>query len=258
MRTLYRLLLGWRDAQRGVPCRLNGVTYRLDAHNDLRLTPDYEARVAAFLRQHVAPGAVCLDVGANVGAYVLQLAHWSRPTGRIIAFEPNPGARAVLERHIRLNQIGDRVVVVPAAVGATAGEAVLHAVDSSVMSRLAVPNREIADRVSPITVPVVTLDAYCQTHSAEPDWLLIDIEGFEIAALDGARELIQRRAGSLGIVVEMHPGDWGIAGTTRADAESLLAELGLHPVSLTGQDDPLAQHGAVYLARDGALRVGDG
>jgi len=233
---------------RGIPWDINGATFRVDPHHRHRFGQDYEAPVASFLRERVKPGAVCLDVGANVGVYVLQFAHWSRPTGRVVAFEPNPGTREVLQHHIQLNGLTERVEVVPVALGASCGKAPLYGADTDGMSRLGAPNQAIADRVTAMTVPVLTLDDYCEAGGLAPDWLLIDIEGFEIAALAGARQLIKSRGKTLGIIVEMHPNVWASADTTRDDAESLLDELGLRAVPLTGQTEPLNAYGLVYLA----------
>ena len=115
------------------------------------------------------------------------------------------------------------------------------------MSRLGTPNESIAEQVNEIKVPIVTLDEYCRQQGLLPDWLFIDIEGFEIKALIGARELIKSRKDRLGIVVEMHPNVWASADTTRALAEATLTELGLRAVPLTGQADPLGDYGIVYL-----------
>jgi FkbM family methyltransferase len=247
MRPAYESFLDWSSGGRGIPWAINGVTYRIDPRHRHRLGQEYDPPVAAFLRERVRPGAVCLDVGANVGVYVLQLAHWSRPNGRIVAFEPNPGARAVLQRHVALNGLTQRVTVVPAAVGAEAGPATLFAADADGMSRLAAPNAALAGQAAPISVPVVTLDGYCEAEGLTPDWLLIDIEGFEISALRGARGLIQKRRSALGIVVEMHPDVWDSAKTPRPVAEATLAELALRAVPLTGQRDPFGEHGQVWL-----------
>ena len=247
LRPAYESFLDWSGNGRGIPWEINGETYRVDPHHRQRLGQNYDASVAEFLRERVVRGALCIDVGANVGVYVLQFARWSGPTGRIVAFEPNPSARTVLHRHIQMNGLTEQVTVVPNAVGASIGEAILYAADADGMSRLGAPNKEIADRVSPLTVPVVTLDAYCETDRLKPDWLLIDIEGVEICALAGAKRLIQSRRGQMGIIVEMHPNVWGSADTTRDTAETLLAELGLEPVPLTGQADPLGEHGLVHL-----------
>jgi FkbM family methyltransferase len=224
------------------------MTYRVDPHYRHRLGQNYDAPVAAFLRERVKPGALCIDVGANVGVYVLQFAHWAGPTGKVVAFEPNPGARLVLEKHVRMNGLAERVCIMAAAVGDAGGEDILYAAEADGMSRLGEPNKALLGSVREIKVPVVTLDEYCQAEDLKPDWLFMDIEGFEIAALAGARALIQSRHGELGIIVEMHPNVWDSANTTRARAKSLFEELGLDVISLTGQSDPLDEHGLVNLA----------
>jgi FkbM family methyltransferase len=247
LRPLYESLLDWSGGGQGIPWTINGETYRVDPHQRHRLGAHYDATVAAFLRDRVKPGALCLDVGANVGVYVLQFARWAGPTGRVIAFEPNPGALSVLREHVRMNKLDEQVRIVPSAVGAAAGSAILYAAGADGMSRLGAPNREIAEHVSPITVPLLALDDYCATENLEPDWLFIDIEGFELAALYGARELMKSRKGELGIIVEMHPSVWDSAGTTREKVLALLDDLQLQVQPLTGQADALGEHGLVYL-----------
>ena len=248
LRPAYESFLDWCGDGRGIPWSINNVAYRVDPHYRNRLGQNYDAPVAAFLRERVKPGAWCIDVGANVGVYVLQFAHWAGPAGRVVAFEPNPGARLVLQKHVEMNGLAERVRIVAAAVGEASGEEILYAAEADGMSRLGEPNQALLGRVSEISVPVVTLDEYCKAENLKPDWLFIDIEGFEIAALAGARELIQSRQGELGIIVEMHPDVWDSANTTRARAQSLLAELGLHAIPLTGQNDPLGDYGLVCLA----------
>lgn len=248
MRPLYESLLSLRGGDGGIAWELNGVTCRIDPHYRHMLWQDYDAPVAAFLRERVRPGALSFDVGANVGVYVLQFAHWSKPSGQVIAFEPNPAAQAILQKHVWMNALSERVRIVPAAVGESAGEATLYAAGADGMSRLGEPNQAIAGDVRELNVAVVTLDDYCRTENLMPDWLFIDIEGFEIAALRGARSLIQSRRGELGIIVEMHPGVWASANTTRAGTEAFLAEMGLRAVPLTGQTDPLGDYGIVHLA----------
>jgi FkbM family methyltransferase len=249
MRPAYESLLEGLGGGRGVSWTINGVGYRVDPHYRHRLGRDYDAPVAAFLRERVKPGAVCVDVGANVGVYVLQFAHWSAPSGRVVAFEPNPGARAVLENHILFNGLGGRVTVVPAAVSSSAGIATLYAAGADGTSRLNEPHDEMVGRALALNVTTVTLDEYCARARVSPDWLFMDIEGFEIVALEGARSLIESRGAALGIVVEMHPNAWASAGTERAQLERLLKELKLEPAPLTGQTDALGEHGLVYLSR---------
>jgi len=244
-RPAYESALGWIYKE-GLPWKINEIEYRLDPRHRHRLGREYDPSVADFLRSRVRDGAVCFDVGANVGVYVLQLAYWSQPSGRVVAFEPNPGAREVLERHVKLNDIAKRVTIVPSAVGCSSGKATLYAADADGMSRLNVPNSSIADRVRPIEVALLRIDDYVKQSGHAPDVLMVDIEGFEIAALAGARRLIQCKRDLL-IVVEMHPDVWLSADTNRRQAENLLDELQLTPVPSQGQTDALGDHATVHL-----------
>ena len=248
LRPRYESLLDWTANGKGIPWEINGVTYKIDPRQRHRMGQNYDPPVAAFFRERIRPGSLCFDVGANVGVYVLQFAHWSQPDGEVVAFEPNPNACAILDSHIRMNSLLERVRVVTAAVGAASGEQTFFASDADGMSRLGEPNEGLAGRFSELMVPVITLDQYCASTGLRPDCLLIDIEGFEIAALDGARGLIRELKGKLDIVVEMHPNVWNSANTTRDRAEALLADLSLRAIPLTSQTDPLGDYGIVHLA----------
>lgn len=246
-RPVYESLLDAMTAGRGVPAEVNGAEYLVDPHERYRFPTEYDAPVARLLQKRVAPGAVCFDVGANAGIYVLQLAHWSRPGGQVIAFEPNPEARRILARHIELNRIADRATIVPCAVGRETGRAAFFASGADGMSRLGEPNQALNGQTNTLPVDVTTIDDYCESSGKQPDVLLIDIEGFELAALAGAARTIRKRGKDLLIVVEMHPGVWASAGDDRESAMRLLDELRLRPVPLTGQADPFAEYGQVLL-----------
>lgn len=247
IRPAYESLLDVVTAGRGVPWPVNGFTYRVDPHERNRFPHEYDPPVARLLRERVKPGAVCFDVGANAGIYVLQLAQWSQPNGRVVAFEPNAAARRILEKHAVLNGISERVSIVPCAVGRKSGQAMLFAASADGMSRLGEPNRALSGVAAPRMVTVATIDDYCDSAGLLPDALLIDIEGFEIAALAGAARTIRKCGSGLVIVVEMHPSVWASAGDDYSSATKVLHELRLRPVPLTGQVDPLDEYGQVLL-----------
>jgi FkbM family methyltransferase len=246
-RPVYEYLLKHLSGSNGIPWTINGEEYRIDPAYRQRLGETYEAEVARYLRAHVAAGEVCVDIGANIGAYALQLARWVGPGGRVIAFEPNPEAAEVLERHVKMNGIERQVTLVPAAVGAEPGVAVLHAAGADGMSRLGVPNPVVARDTRPVRVSVTSLDAYCEANELAPQWLVVDVEGFEADVLRGARRTL-RRGSVRAIVAEFHPSVW----TTRAGApdgmRELLEDLHLAAAPLADQSDLFAQHGPVLLS----------
>jgi FkbM family methyltransferase len=227
---------------------LNGELFRVDARYRVFLQPDYEAAVARVLHERVRPGACCLDVGAHIGAYALQLARWVGPAGRVIAFEPNRSTAAVLRRHLRMNGLEPIVTVEESAVGSGVGEAPLFGDAGSGLSRIGAPNPGAPSPTRPPgTVQVTTLDRYCADRAIAPDWILIDAEGYEFEVLSGACETVRARGDALSMVVELHPNLWESAGWTRARAERLLADLGRAAIPLQGQADSLAAHGAALL-----------
>ena len=227
------------DGGKGIAWEINGVTYRIDPRYRHRLGQNYDAPVAAFLRERVRPGAVCLDVGANVGVYVLQFAHWSgaRRSGHGLRAESG-SARSAAKAYRDERADGARAVVSRLPSAKASGEAVLYAVEADGMSRLGEPNQALAGRTREMNVPVVTLDDYCRTENLQPDWLFIDIEGFEIAALAGARRAHREAAGRSWGSSSRCTRTSGIRRNHARRAESLLAELRLRAVPLTGQTDP--------------------
>ena len=67
-----------------------------------------------------------------------------------------------------------------------------------------------------------------------------------VAALRGGRELFGATREQAGLVIELHPSAWSWSGDSRADLEAILVELRRRPIALSGQKDPLAEHGQVY------------
>ncbi len=245
-RPAYEAALRLLARRRGLPASINGVACRLDPAFRW-VPPVYEPEVAAFLQHRVGPGDLCLDVGANIGLYLIQFAHWSRPDGRVIAFEPNTRARHALERHIRINHLTGRAEVFPYAIGAAPGKAILHVAGTNGRSRLIHPSPLVEGASRQVEVEVISLDDFCAARDLLPDWILMDIEGFEVAAWQGARRLIAAGRPKLGLVVECHPDVWHLSQTSREDFESLLRDLRLEPLPLTGQHDPLGEYGTIHL-----------
>jgi FkbM family methyltransferase len=225
---------------------VNGVPLRVLPGHRGYFAPDYDAPVAAFFRARVRPGDVCISVGANIGVYPLQFANWAAPGGRVFAFEPNPKTAEVLRAHVRINGLEDRIHVLQNAVADRTGTATFHAAGLDGMSRLGEPNPRVADKTVPITVEVETLDVFCDREQVRPNAMMIDVEGFEVAVLAGARSLFAN-ARCLVTVVEMHPNAWPVAGSDRSAFENLLADLHVRVVPLSGQSDPLGEYGHVYL-----------
>lgn len=141
------------------------------------------------------PGGTALDVGANVGLWTIPLAIAAGSvSGKVVAIEPLPANAKRLRENIALNGLDGIVTLFSCAVGTSSGTAVLT-LREDFAGGGEVGNAAICEAgtvVGSVNVPVRTIDALWPNGSARVDAIKLDIEGFEIAALLGARELLAR------------------------------------------------------------------
>ena len=216
-----------------------GERIRLSArHRSLTWNPE---EYRAF-REAVRPGAIVLDVGANVGAYTLLFAQWAGRSGRVFAFEPSPAAARSLRTHLALNAL-QNVEVIEAAVCDREGAALLYNEESCGTSSLI----GSAARRRPVTVRTMTIDGFCDERSLTADVVKIDIEGAEIEALRGARRTLA--AEPTAAFVEFHPSVWRTRNLQASEVARELETQGLVPEPLDPRFDVWSTEGVCLRLR---------
>lgn len=159
------------------------------------LRPDLRAidpMLTGFALQNVTPGASVWDIGANVGLFTFSAAGLAGPGGSVLAVEPDLWLAHTLRRSARLNsgRAAD-VTVLPVGIADTCSTRVFH---------IAATNRAanyLEGKGSTVTggsretqvIATLTLDTLLESFPA-PDVMKIDIEGGELEALQGARQLL--------------------------------------------------------------------
>jgi FkbM family methyltransferase len=164
----------------------------------------YEVNEINFARRTIRPGQTVLDIGANVGVFTVTMAGLVGPTGKVYAFEPLEKLASLLERSIKENTFGDRVVLERAAVSDTAGRAQLVSAAKTINeggAYLRAGESEVPRGHNLTDVPLLTLDSYSLRRPVH--FIKIDIEGAEPLALRGAKRLLQEDRPV--ILSELHP-----------------------------------------------------
>jgi FkbM family methyltransferase len=164
---------------------LRGVKWVVGAGEHGYWLGSYEMNKRLAFEREIFPGAVVYDIGANVGYFSLLAAVLVGQEGRVFAFEPLPRNLDFLRRHVALNGLEDVVQILPVAVSENSGEAAFDLGASSAMGHLAERGE--------ITVEMAALDDLVKSGELPPpDFMKVDVEGAEYAALKGAQYLLER------------------------------------------------------------------
>ena len=184
---------------------------------------------------------VVCDVGANVGFFATQLVQILQEVSpEIYAFEPVPTTFAKLVRSVERLGLTDRIHLIQAAVLDAARPVTLSYSDKNSLYAQIVsegPNLRAGDRLS--SAKGMTLDGFCSSRGIRPTLLKIDVEGYEVAALRGARHLLTQ-PDRPALVFEYFPKVQRECGVDRNAFKDVLSGYALHYIDdLQGQRMPL-------------------
>ena len=126
------------------------------------------------MKDLLRPGQTVVDVGANIGFYVLLESLKVGPSGKVYAIEPVPDNYELLRRNVDLNQRGN-IEMHRCAVGDKPGRAQMHL--SHLRNWHAMTAVHATGRV--IDVEVVTLDAFLEGKPS-PSLVRMDVEGYAV------------------------------------------------------------------------------
>jgi FkbM family methyltransferase len=188
---------------------------------DIR-TGSWKETELALIPIAVREGDTTLDVGANYGLYSYHLSRAVGRSGRVFAFEPLPFTYATLVRVARLLRL-DNVELVPMGCSDQTGPVTFRVpvqASGAISAGVAHLSRRNNDRTLPeghvarqwggfreVAARVVRLDEFLPAIQSL-SFVKFDIEGAELLAVRGAREVIERHSPT--VVCEIDP--WYLEG----------------------------------------------
>lgn len=180
-----------------------------------------DADLIQFLAHELPDRGLFLDIGANIGVYSAALWRMRGPNIRGVAFEPIPTTRALLQSTFELNAVP--FTLENAAVSDRVGELTLSGYGHG-LNNFWIRNDD--GRHPTVKVPTIPLDAWCAADPAGrvPGAVKIDVEGHELAVLQGARQTLRTHRPAL--VVECHAASWDELGVSRAALDDEVRTIG--------------------------------
>ena len=168
--------------------------------------PEREPAFAYIFRKEVKPGMAVIDAGANLGYYSLVAAQIMNGNGKVYAIEPDPDNVFLLNKAVSLNAYDTPIIVYPAALSNKNGQLTFHTAKASNLSSIA----KTEHSTGVIEVEGLTLSKFAWNKRVidkagkEGVFLRMDIEGYEVEALEGAMTFLKKDF-PCKILMEIHP-----------------------------------------------------
>ncbi len=237
--------------------RINGFKMYLDLKNDTGISKDLflfrkrEHLSTDFLRtQHIfQEGDTVLDIGANIGYYVLLESGLVGPTGTVYAIEPVSDNFTALKRNVELNTL-QNVKMFRLAAGSEHTKATIHVASAGNLSSFV--RRGSTAYTKEEEVEIVKVDDFVAEHRITPRLVRMDIEGYESEVIEGMQETL--RSAKPKLLIEIHPFIMKAQKVDRMlsvieacgyEKATMISERHLQRMKKNGKDSPLFR----YLAR---------
>jgi len=155
---------------------------------ELASFPEEDEAIEGYFRWYrPQPGDTVFDIGAHCGVSTYHFSKLVGPTGRVIAFEPDPLNHSLLLRNIARHELGN-VTPLKIAIAGSRGQAAFHC-EGTIGSGLARHSSRAAAGSVEIVETITLADSF--ERWGIPALCKIDIEGAETEVIGAAGELLK-------------------------------------------------------------------
>ncbi len=170
----------------------NDIIQKLHLEGEL-----YEREELAIIERHYTPGTVFVDIGSNIGNHAI----WAATclgAPRVIGFEPTLGQHTMLCCNVALNDLNDVIKVRKLALSSSCGTA---RISRSFMTTNNSGNASVA--LAGLGEEVAMSTGDMELSDIGPMFIKIDVEGHEMAVLEGLTQTIRQHSPTLFVEVDM-------------------------------------------------------
>jgi len=164
--------------------------FRLRRASDT-LPTDYECLLETAYSQILKEGDLVIDIGAHSGRHTKPMANLVGEQGKVLAFEPNPGAVRLLRENLSHEIEAGIVSIFPFALS-NVSELATFVIANERPEESGLRQRIFNGPTSTteIEVQVRTLDSVIADRPDGPSFMKIDVEGAEFDAIKGAHQTL--------------------------------------------------------------------
>ncbi len=173
----------------------DGIEFAKWLHPASRPEP-IDAEQIAALSEFLKPGDTAIDIGAQIGDTTVPMALAAGAKGCVFAFEPNPGAFAVLEANAALNRDRVRIVPYPYAAADGPGRLVFRYSDPGLCNGGELKGLSRWRHAHAFEIEVETIHAETLLRERHPEeiarlrYLKVDSEGADLRILQSMAGLV--------------------------------------------------------------------
>lgn len=113
------------------------------------------------------------DLGTQIGFYAIIAAKLG--ADKVYAFDIDKSFLKIAQKHARNNKVNDKIEFVQAAIGESNNEII-----------------EVENFSGKSKLRSISLDYFCKQNNIWPDFVKIDIEGWELETFRGAKEILKK------------------------------------------------------------------
>lgn len=157
---------------------------------------DFEPHFYNVAKNIIKEGDICLDCGANLGYHTVTMAKIVGPKGRVVSFEPLRVIYQQLNGNVFMNDLRN-VIAINAAVGDERKMVQMDYIDVDNPNGVNIGATKIG--VNGDVVEMVLIDNVIQSGVS---FVKIDVQGSEVALLNGAMEMIKNSRPVMFVEVE--------------------------------------------------------
>jgi FkbM family methyltransferase len=198
---------------RSVKVSVMGKTFNMDLRDEAvsaTIFKDgiWEPEETEFLGKILRPGMVFIDIGAHIGYYTVIASSFVGGTGKVFAFEPDPGNFALLRKNVTENHCQNVVIGQKAIAASTQKVSLYRSKGNYGDHRTYDPHDEVIRQPRTkrqlVAVEALSLDDYFAARPTKIDVVKMDIQGSEYDAFIGMRRTLDQNA-DVTILTEFWP-----------------------------------------------------